>query len=111
VASRVRFVAMVDERVVGMAGIGPSTVSRAADITSVWVDPQVRGKGVGDSMMLAAFTWAREGGYSQVLLWVAEGNAHAERLYQRHGFSRTGATQQVRPGEDRLEFEMSARIS
>ncbi len=111
VASRVRFVATANEKVVGMAGIGPSTVSRAADITSVWVDPKVRGKGVGDSLLLAALAWAREGGYNQLLLWVAEGNVHAERLYERHGFSRTGDTQQVRPGEDRLEFEMSARIS
>jgi len=94
-----------------MAAIGPSTYTGAADVTSVWVGPDARGKGVGDSLVLALFGWARERGFSQLLLWVAEGNSHAERLYVRHGFSRTGDTQQVRPGEERMEFEMSARIS
>jgi hypothetical protein len=34
-----------------------------------------------------------------------DGNDSAERLYERFGFRRTGAQEEVRPG--RLEYEMS----
>jgi GNAT superfamily N-acetyltransferase len=110
VVSRTRYVAESDGRVVGMGAIGPSTSMAAADITSLWVAPEARGKGVADLLMLAVVAWAKEGGYRRLFLWVTEGNQHAERLYERHGFSRTGDTQRVRPAEDRVEFEMSAKV-
>ena len=40
--------------------------------------------------------------------WVTEVNAGAQRLYERNGFTRTGASQDVRPGE--LEHEMSRSL-
>ena len=110
VVSRTRFVAEADGDAIGMAAIGPSTYTGAAAITSVWVSPEARGKGVGDSLVRALFAWARERGYTQLLLWVADGNTHAEALYKRHGFRRTGDVQQVRADEDRMEFEMSVRF-
>jgi ribosomal protein S18 acetylase RimI-like enzyme len=111
VASRVRLVAEQNQEVVGMAAVGPSTVARAADVTSFWVDPQVRGMGVGDSLMLAVIAWAKERGFNPLRLWVTEGNAHAEKLYGRHGFRRTGHTKEVRPDDTLLEFEMSLTLS
>jgi GNAT superfamily N-acetyltransferase len=110
VVSRTRYVAEADGQAVGMAAVGPSTYTGAADVTSVWVAPAARGKGVGDSLVMALIGWARERGFTQLLLWVADGNTYAEMLYERHGFSRTGDTKPVRPGEDRLEFQMSARF-
>jgi hypothetical protein len=41
-----------------------------------------------------------------LLLWVTEGNTHAEALYERHGFVRTGDA----IDHPRREFEMSKRI-
>ena len=110
VDSRVRLVAEQDHQVVGMAAVGPSTFGGAADVTSFWVAPQVRGKGVGDSLLHAVGAWAREGRYNQLFLWVTDGNVRAERLYERHGFRRTGAVQMVRPEDSRLEYEMT-RVS
>lgn len=110
VASRVRFVAELGDQVVGMAAVGPSTFGGAADVTSFWVAPQVRGKGVGDSLLHAVGAWAQEGGYDQLFLWVTDQNVHAERLYERHGFRRTGAVQMVRPGDPKLEYEMSRTV-
>ena len=47
-------------------------------------------------------------GYADMLLWVADGNVNAERLYVRNGFGRTGADQEMRP--EQLEYEMSRRL-
>jgi GNAT superfamily N-acetyltransferase len=109
VVSRTRFVAEADGQAVGMASVGAGD-SRAAAVTSFWVHPQARGKGVSDALMLAVIESAKQAGHNQLLLWVTEGNTRAEKLYERYGFSRTGASQQVRAGEDRLEYEMSVRL-
>lgn len=110
VVARMRYVAEGDGQVWGMASIGESGHSGAASVTSFWVHPDARGKGVSDSLLLAVIDWAKERGDSQLLLWVTEGNTRAEKLYERYGFRRTGATQRIRPSEDRLEFEMSVRL-
>ena len=110
VVSRTRFVAESDGQVVGMASVGEAGRSTAGSLTSFWVHPLARGKGVGDILILASVESAREAGYDELLLWVTENNTHAERLYERHGFQRTGAIQAVRPGDDRLEFEMTLSL-
>jgi GNAT superfamily N-acetyltransferase len=51
--------------------------------------------------------WARGKGFNQVVLWVTEVNEDARRLYERHGFSRTGRAIEVRPGEPGVEYEMT----
>jgi ribosomal protein S18 acetylase RimI-like enzyme len=110
VVSRTRFVAESDGQVVGMASVGEAGHGTAGSLTSFWVHPLARGKGVGDILILVSVESAREAGYDRLLLWVTENNTHAERLYERHGFQRTGATQMVRPGDDRLEFEMTLSL-
>ena len=98
--------AVLNEQVVGMAAGGESNYSGTASLTSLWVDPGARGQGVGDGLVTAVLDWAKSEGFTQVLLWVTEGNSRAETLYQRNGFVRTGEV--VR--EPRREFEMSKRI-
>jgi ribosomal protein S18 acetylase RimI-like enzyme len=93
-----------------MASVGEADSSRTGSVTSFWVHPRARGKGVGDALLLAIIESARAAGYDELLLWVVENNDHAQKLYERHGFRRTGATQMVRPGDDRLEYEMSRII-
>jgi GNAT superfamily N-acetyltransferase len=105
-----RFAAEVDGQVVGLVGAGPGEFSGTAALTSLWVDPRFRGLGVGSSLIDAVEGWALRQGLSQVLLWVTEANQVAERLYERRGFTRTGAVQSVRPDEPRVEFEMSKQI-
>jgi GNAT superfamily N-acetyltransferase len=110
VAGWTRFAAEVDGQVVGLVGAGPGEFSGAAALTSLWVDPRFRGLGVGSALIDAVEAWALGQGLSQVLLWVTETNHVAERLYERRGFTRTGAEQSVRPDEPRVEFEMSKQI-
>jgi GNAT superfamily N-acetyltransferase len=103
--SRVRFVAESGSAVVGTVSCGDGESTGVAALTAMWVDPGFRRQGIGALLVQRVIEWARETGYSQLVLWVVDGNDDAERLYARHGFRRTGAQEEVRPG--RLEYEMS----
>jgi len=94
--------------VAGTASGGDGEVNGAAAMTAMWVDPRFRRQGVGDVLVKRLLEWARDEGYRQMFLWVTEVNAGAQRLYERNGFTRTGASQDVRPGE--LEHEMSRSL-
>lgn len=107
---RTRFVAESDGKVLGMVGGGESDHPGTAAVTSLWVDPQARGRGVGEALVKAVLDWAQRSGFEEVVLWVVEGNSSAERLYERTGFKRTGAVATVRPDDDRVEHEMSRAL-
>jgi ribosomal protein S18 acetylase RimI-like enzyme len=92
---------------VGVTPTGPGV----AQLVSMWVDPAARGRGVGDLLVRQVLGWARAHGFAEVRLWVSEGNEHAERLYARHGFQRTGAEQPVRGKAGVMELGMACRIT
>lgn len=106
--NRPTFIAEVDGVVAGTVATGDSDVGGAAALIAMWVDPRYRRRGVGDVLVKTVIDWATERGYGELFLWVTAVNAVAERLYARNGFVRTGASQDVRPGE--LEYEMSRRL-
>lgn len=56
-------------------------------VFSMWVDPRVRGAGVGRGLIDAASEWASSWGADRVVLWVVAGNEPAFRFYQRLGFT------------------------
>jgi len=110
-AGRAQFVAMRGSAALGTAAGIAAGPGGGAELISMWVDPQARGSGVGDQMVSAILAWAKSQAHRAIVLWVAEGNQPAERLYLRHGFRRTGAEKAMtiqRP--DRREFEMSRRL-
>lgn len=92
---------------VGTVGAGPGEFDGSAALTALWVDPGFRGQGVGSALVDAAEGWARGKGFNAVLLWVTEVNEDARRLYEHHGFARTGRVIEVRPGEPGVEYEMT----
>jgi GNAT superfamily N-acetyltransferase len=106
-SDRVRYVAEVDGKVVGTVGAGPGEFDDAAALTALWVDPGFRTQGVGTALVEAVVDWAKSQGYSRVLLWVTEVNDKARRLYEGHGFARTGRVIEVRPSEPTVEYEMT----
>ena len=53
------------------------------------LDPEVRGRGLGDRIMHEAIAWARDVGCTRMLLWTYEGLDAAAKLYRRHGFVET----------------------
>ena len=109
-ADRTRFVAEVDGEAAGIVSGGDSGTEAMAAVTTMWVDPTFRRRGVGDALIKSVLEWARSNGYLHVVLWVTEGNERAEKLYERNAFVRTGKVSLVRAGEDRIEYEMGRKL-
>jgi len=76
-----------------------------AQLVSMWVRPQARGRHVGTALVAAVVSWARAQGVGG--LWVTEGNEPARVLYERCGFTPTGERQPLPSGPARAEIAMS----
>jgi len=87
-------VAQADDEVIGImsAELIPyfPTGSTICRVTSLVVSSQHRSRGVGEKLMAAAATFARERGCSGIEVTSAERRVNAHRFYQRLGFARTG---------------------
>jgi GNAT superfamily N-acetyltransferase len=103
---RTQFVVRDDGRTI--ATVGCLDEDGAVELVSMWVAPDARGTGVADRLVGAVLDAARDRGHGTTVLWVSDGNRAAERLYERHGFVRTGRVQPIDdddPGRG-MEFEM-----
>ena len=82
-------VATVGEQAVGMVSC-TQPVDGEAELISMWVAPDARGLGVGDTLIRAVGQWAAHQGATTLALSVRSANAHALTLYRRHGFVDAG---------------------
>lgn len=82
-------IACLGEHSVGMV-TGLPLESGLHELISMWVAPLGRGQGVGDALITEVTGWARASDSRELHLDVLEYNAHAIRLYTRHGFIDTG---------------------
>ncbi len=73
----------------------------AGFLHDVVVDVTCRGSGIGSRLAEAAFRWLAEHGAPRVLVWTANANQSAQRLFQRLGFRTTmiEMTREVDPDE------------
>ena len=89
------FVAEREGEVVGYiyAGLEPLSWKElreaAGFIHDIVVDESGRRHGVASALMEAAIEWLRERGAPRVMLWTADQNEGAQRLFERLGFRRT----------------------
>jgi ribosomal protein S18 acetylase RimI-like enzyme len=91
-------IADVDHLPAGMAS-GSLTMG-GAEVTSLWVAPFARGKGVGDVLLGAVVEWATSARCETVSLGVKAANRHAIALYNRYGFFDAGPDEQdEKPGQ------------
>jgi RimJ/RimL family protein N-acetyltransferase len=90
-SENVIFVAEVDSQLLGMMGLVRSDRLKSKHRATVWgvfVDPALRGKGVGRRLMEAISNHARQlGGLRHVSLSVITTNTPALRLYESFGFT------------------------
>jgi ribosomal protein S18 acetylase RimI-like enzyme len=84
------------QRIVGFAGVGPCRDEDAPDgtgeLSSLYIEEDVAGTGVGRALMTAAVDYARNSGYRELSLWVLERNARARRFYEAAGLRPDGST-------------------
>ena len=98
------FVAERDGEVVGYvyAGIEPRSWKELRDVAGfvydVFVVERARGTGTGERLLEAAAEWIIARGVPRVMLWTAEKNVPAQRLFARLGFRRT-MVEMTREGE------------
>jgi GNAT superfamily N-acetyltransferase len=75
------------------AGIEPRSWKELRDeagfIHDVLVRSDVRSQGAGTRLLEAASEWLAKRGVPRVMLWTAEQNSKAQRLFERLGFRRT----------------------
>ena len=87
------FVAVVDGEDVGLVrGARDDARTDAAWLISMWVAPEVRGRGVGEALIDAVVEWTRAIGARRLLLDVGDHNRPAIALYARKGFEPNGTT-------------------
>ena len=107
---KVLFVAEEDGATLGVVGAFRRLDPTEAQLVSLWVDPEARGRGVARSLIQAVATWARDRGATIVVLFVQEANAPGRALYLRAGFRPTGAREPVGPGRPGFKLVVSATI-
>jgi ribosomal protein S18 acetylase RimI-like enzyme len=90
------WIAAVDRRIVGFAGVGPGRDADAAagstgELYALYVSTGCWRQGVGQALCQRAFTSLVELGYREVTAWVLADNARARAFYERIGLRRDGA--------------------
>jgi len=90
---------------VGLVG-GIEEGPGVAQLVSMWVSPQARGRHVGTALVTVMVDWSRHRGLSRLYLWVTDTNPAARTLYERCGFKATGERQPLPSDPARSEIEM-----
>ena len=103
------FLAFADDRAMGIAGLFDEE-DGSAQLISVWVLPDQRGKGIAQALTTAVMRFATAAGMRRMTVWFTDGNTAAKKLYERLGFRATGRHQPV-PSRDSIEeHEMDALL-
>jgi GNAT superfamily N-acetyltransferase len=105
----VTIVAVESERWVGMI-VGRLLDAETAWLEALWVDPTVRGRGLGQRLIEAVADWARGRGAARLDLSVTESNGAAAALYTRAGFAPTGRRRPLPADPARLEVFLSRAL-
>lgn len=79
-------------------------------ISSLWVNPSHRRRGIARRLVQAAAERVAAVGAEAVSLWVLDGNEAASQLYTAMGFAQTGECQPAPGRAERLEWRMRKRL-
>ena len=80
--------------------IGPSRDEdkpAAFELCGLYVDPCMKGQGIGTALAQYCEEIAAKRGYSEIFLWTFEQNAPTRAFYEKLGYVLDGATQIVEP--------------
>ena len=83
------FVIRQHEQMVGSVGV-ERLGEGAAELHRLYLDADLRGRGLGRALVEAVIAWCRAEGIRHLLLWSDTRFDRAHVLYERLGFQRTG---------------------
>jgi GNAT superfamily N-acetyltransferase len=100
---RISLIAEQGDELVGMVGgVFDDRLARV-HLVALWVEPSVRGRGVGRMLVQGVVMWARELDADRVELWVVDGAPSAAALYESCGFGETEISQPIPHHPARME--------
>lgn len=83
--TRKYIVALDENELIGYSGI--AIAGDVADIHTLSIVPTHRNRGIASEMLRQLESWAMEKGIHAFMLEMREGNAEAQPLYEKHGYS------------------------
>lgn len=84
--------------------------SGVIEIFQMWVEPAVRGVGVGRSLLAEAIAWAESRGAQTVRLGVTIADSPAMSLYRKSGFCDSGLPEPLREGSMLMSQAMDLNL-
>lgn len=99
------FIAEAEGEPVGCVICGRGRDADHADwgeVASLYVLPEVMGRGAGTALLEAALTSLHADGYDRIYLWCIAGNERADRFYRRRGFVPTAERVDYRIGSGKV---------
>jgi GNAT superfamily N-acetyltransferase len=90
------FIVRRGDRIVGSVGI-ERIDGDTAELHRLYLDPDLRGRGLGQTLVGEVITWCRARAVSRLVLWSDTRFEQAHRLYTRMGFHQSG--ERVLPGD------------
>jgi ribosomal protein S18 acetylase RimI-like enzyme len=109
-SAKALFCAEEDDAWLGTVGGFVRVDPAEAQLISMWVAPEARGRGVAQALIRAMVAWAAEQRCERVFLFVQEANTAARRLYARAGFEATGARAPIGGGRSGFKLVLSASV-
>jgi GNAT superfamily N-acetyltransferase len=98
-----------DGRLVGSVGVD-RVGDGVAELHRLYLDPHARGRGLGDALVRTIVEWCRGNTVSRLVLWSDTRFEHAHRLYERHGFQRTGERALPEDVNDTREYHYERQV-
>jgi putative acetyltransferase len=89
VPGSVYYVGILDEKIVGGAGIYPTEglAKDTCELTKMYILPEARGKGVGKEFVNKCIAFAKQNGYKKIYLETMPEFKSAVSMYEKSGFS------------------------
>lgn len=83
----------------------------AAELKTLYVHPSLRRQGWGQKLSALVLDYARARGKQRVTLWSDTRFIDAHRLYERLGFTRTGAIRDLQDSNNSIEYEFEIKLT
>jgi ribosomal protein S18 acetylase RimI-like enzyme len=103
------------EGIVAFCGFAPSRddvdKTRIAELGTIYALESAWGQGIGKALWQEAIKLMREKGFTEVTLWVLEGNERAIKFYERQGITFDGKTKTEKMNENLELHELRYRMT